>query len=190
MIVSRRGAPAELESERLILRAPDPKFGAAVAAGINESFEELHRFMEWAEKRATVEDSTVRQRASRAEFLSGEHHAWLLFRKEDDAFVGICGMPRPRWDEATLEIGYWLRTSQVGKGYMTEAVRRVTRLSFEVLGAKRLEIQMSDQNLRSVSVAERAGYRWAETRTGEVHPDGSPRTTRVYVLEPHEAGAL
>ena len=46
---------------------------------------------------------------------------------------------------------------------------------------------MSDQNLRSVAVAERAGYRWEATRHGETHPDGSPRTTRVYVREAGDA---
>ncbi len=179
-----RGAPCALESERLSLRAPDPAYGPVVAAGVAESFDELHRWMEWAVEIPTPEAQTERQARTRRSFLADEEHSWLLFRREDEEFVGICGLPRPRWEERVLEIGYWLRTSWVGHGYMTEAVRRLTTLCFEELGALRVEIHVSDQNRRSFGVAERAGYELVETRWADSeHPDGSLRNTRIYARE-------
>ena len=179
-----RGAPHALESERLLLRAPDRVFGPVVAAGIAESFEELRRWMEWAQEIPTPEAQGEQQARARARFLSDEEHSWLLFRREDEEFVGICGLPRACWDERTLEIGYWLRTRWVGHGYMTEAVRRLAELCFEELGARRVEVRMSDANARSFRVAERAGFPLVETRWGvSQHPDGSVRDTRIYALE-------
>ena len=179
-----RGAPHTLESERLLLRAPDPAFGAVVAAGVAESFDELHRWMDWAQEIPTPEAQSEQQARVRARFLADEEYAWLLFRRQDEEFVGVCGLPRFCREERTLEIGYWLRTAWVGHGYMTEAVRRVTALCFEELGARRVEIRMSDANARSFAVAERADFPLVETRRGDSrHPDGSLRDTRIYALE-------
>lgn len=179
-----RGAPHAVESERLWLRAPARAHGPIVAAGVTESFAELTRWMEWATEIPTARQQSEIQAASRERFLADEEHSWLMFRKEDEEFVGICGMPRPRWSERTLEIGYWLRTTWVGHGYMVEAVRRLTRVGFEDLGAGRIEIQTSDRNVRSYRVAERAGFRLCELRRGDgVHPDGSVRDTRLYALD-------
>ena len=179
-----RGAPHTLESERLHLRAPDPAFGPLVAAGVAESFGELHRWMDWARKIPTPEAQSEQQTRARQRFLDDKEYSWLLFRREDEEFIGICGLPRLCWEERTIEIGYWLRTSWVGHGYMTEAVRRLTALCFEELGVLRVEIRMSDRNTRSYQVAERAGFELAEARRGDAqHPDGSPRDSRIYALE-------
>jgi RimJ/RimL family protein N-acetyltransferase len=184
-----RGAPYSFESERLRFEAPDRRHGAIVAAGVVESIRELERFMEWAQETPTVESQRKVQAASRERFDADEEHSWLMFLRESETFLGFCGLPRPRFEEGTLEIGYWLRTSQTGHGYMSEAVRRVTRLCFEDLGVERVEIMMSELNLASARVAELAGFPHVETRRGDgAHPDGSIRDTRVYALERPSGG--
>ncbi len=185
-----RGAPYAFESERLWFRAPERRFGAVVAAGVEESIAELSRFMEWAQEIPTAQAQSAVQAQSRERFDRDEEHGWLLFRRADGRFVGICGLPRPRWDERTLEIGYWVRTSCSGHGYMSEAVRRVTGVCFEEMTALRIEIQMSELNERSFRVAERAGYPLVEVRRRDgCHPDGTVRDTRVYALERPSDGA-
>jgi RimJ/RimL family protein N-acetyltransferase len=58
----------------------------------------------------------------------------------------------------SFEIGYWCRTRFEGRGYITEAVRAISRFAFNELGARRLEIRCDARNERSARVAQRAGY--------------------------------
>lgn len=178
------GAPHTFESERLRFRPPGSEHGATVAAGVIDSHDALRKWMPWAEPRPTVASQTLQQHRSRMQFLADEEHHWLIFRRNDDAFVGVIGMPRPRRGEGVLEIGYWLRTSLSGKGYMQEAAARLTRVGFDELGARAIEIHTSSLNRASRRVAERAGYDLLETRLGDGdHSDGSARDTCVYGLD-------
>ena len=84
-----------------------------------------------------------------------------------------------------FEIGYWVRTSRVGRGYVQEAVRAIARMAFDVLGAARLEILCNDRNVRSWRVAERCGFTLEGVlRSHAREVDGTLRDTRVYARLP------
>ncbi|HET9494837.1 MAG TPA: GNAT family N-acetyltransferase, partial [Chloroflexia bacterium] len=55
-------------------------------------------------------------------------------------------------------IGYWIRPTAVGRGYVTEAVKLLTAFALDVLEAKRVEILCDERNVPSANVARRAGY--------------------------------
>jgi len=57
-----------------------------------------------------------------------------------------------------LEIGYWLRTSQTGHGYMTAAVDALARVALALPGIERVALRHDAGNSRSAAVAERAGF--------------------------------
>ena len=179
-----RGAPVALATPRLDLLAPEPARSGEMVTALAETHEALHRWMEWAVRVPTVGEQQARMVESRARFLAAEEHNWMLIERASGRLLGMCGLPRPRWDEATLEIGYWIRTSAQGRGYVTEAVTAVTEMCFDALGARRVEVRMSDANRASWRVAERAGFIHERTLRGDgTHPDGSPRDTRVYARE-------
>ncbi|MGH3087678.1 MAG: GNAT family N-acetyltransferase, partial [Rubrobacteraceae bacterium] len=95
------------------------------------------------------------------------------------------------WDVPRFEIGYWLRTSFTGKGYMTEAVKGIAAFAFDELGAQRVEIKCDPLNEKSVRVAKRCGFRLeAELRNNERSPSGELRNTLVYSMLPEERGVL
>lgn len=93
-----------------------------------------------------------------AQWLTRESLPLILLRKEDGLFVGGSGLMCRDWSVPFFEIGYWVRTSLQGQGYITEAVRAQTRFAFDMLGARRVEIRMDARNMLSTRVAERAGY--------------------------------
>lgn len=55
-------------------------------------------------------------------------------------------------------IGYGLAPEAVGRGYMSEAVARLTEVAFDELGLHRVEINIMPRNARSIHVAEACGF--------------------------------
>ena len=102
-------------------------------------------------------------------------------------------MHRIDWSLRRFEIGYWRKTGCAGRGIVTEAVRALSRMAFDVLRARRVEIRVDNNNERSWKVAERAGFTLeAVLRFDALTPGGEPRSTRVYARvrgaeEPPEA---
>ncbi len=79
-------------------------------------------------------------------------------------------------------IGYWIDENHSGQGYMTEAVKILSRFSFEKLGLRRIEINCRPENLASIQVALKAGYQFEGSRPSFLHIAGDWRDHNVYVL--------
>ncbi|MBE2239989.1 MAG: GNAT family N-acetyltransferase [Caldilineaceae bacterium] len=150
--------PDSFESTRLILRAPRPGDGAALNAGVVESLAELRPWMPWAVDAPSMADSEEVVRRAAAKWLAREDFMLALWRKDTGEFVGGSGLHRLNWAVPAVEIGYWVRTSLAGQGYITEAVSAITRFAFDVIGAHRVEIRCDERNERSAAVARRAGF--------------------------------
>jgi RimJ/RimL family protein N-acetyltransferase len=150
--------PDQIETERLIIRAPRPGDGAAANEAIRETIHELRPWMPWAQTVPDAEETEAIFRGGAARFIKREDFLLTLWRKSDGRFVGGSGLHRIDWTVPHMEIGYWCRTSLAGQGYITEAVIGITRFAFEHLYAQRLEIRCDARNTRSAAVAERAGY--------------------------------
>jgi len=178
-----RDFPEQFETERLLIRAPLPGDGAEVNAAILESLDRLRPWMEWVDPVPSVDDTEANIRQARADFLTRTDLRLHLYEKTTGTFVGASGMHRIDWRVPKAEIGYWVRTRYEGQGYVTEAVRGITRFAFETLGMRRIEIRCDANNVRSARVAERAGYRLeARLRSEAVTPYGELRDTLIYAL--------
>ena len=183
----RKSCPPVIETERLILRTPSVFDAPAANAAQRESFAELQRWMKWADKPITLEETIAHARMASEVFGSGEDFALWAFLKSTDEFVLACGLHHCDWEVPKFEIGYWCRISYQGHGYVTEAVRALTRVGFEQLGANRIEIRCDARNSRSRRVAERAGYRLeAELKNDSRAADGLLRNTLIFALLPGE----
>ena len=76
----------------------------------------------------------------------------------DGLFLGGCALHVQDWSVPSFMIGYWIRKSSEGRGYVSEAVRLLTRYAFDKLAAVRVVIHCDARDSRSASVAERLGY--------------------------------
>lgn len=85
-------------------------------------------------------------------------HKEVRIHESASRFLGTCSLVRMNWRVRCFEIGYWLRTSASGHGYMTEAVSGITEFARDYLDANRIEIRCDTRNLASRGVAERSGY--------------------------------
>jgi RimJ/RimL family protein N-acetyltransferase len=174
--------PEEFESERMIIRAARPGEGADVNAAVIESLDQLKPWMIWAQVAPSVEETEAHGRKAHARFHAREdliYRGWL--KTAPNTFVVGSGLHRIDWSVPRFEIGYWVRTSLAGRGYVTEIVHAMTQLAFNTLGAERVEIRCDERNERSWRVAERCGFTCEGTlRRDSRAPDGTVRDTRVY----------
>lgn len=177
--------PSELTTPRLSLRIPRFGDGAMMNVAIVESAAELARWMPWAHPTPNVEQTEVWSRGAAAKFLAREQFHFLIFLKDSGEYLGTCGIHRHDWKVPAFEIGYWMRTSRVGNGYMVEATNAVARFAIEHLKANRLEIRCDELNVRSRRVAERAGFTLEGIHRSDTRDHhGALRDTSIYAFLP------
>jgi RimJ/RimL family protein N-acetyltransferase len=153
-----RDFPDRFESDRLLIRSPLPGDGAEVHAAIEESLDELRPWMPWAHLEQTPDDVEANVRQSIADFVGRRDLRLHLYLRDGGGFVGSSGLHRIDWTVPRFEIGYWVRTSMTGRGFATEATRRIAEFAFDDLGAERVEIWCDAANERSAAVARGAGF--------------------------------
>jgi RimJ/RimL family protein N-acetyltransferase len=173
--------PKEIRTERLVLRPQRKADAAAIFAAIDESRHHLSQWLVWVPEVQSVEDMVPSCETAEFDWARGADFRVAITDAETGAYLGHCGLHYPDWGVRAFEIGYWLRESAVGHGYMTEAVGGLTRYAFETLRARRVEIRCDPNNVRSRRVAERNGYVLeGRLRNARLTPDEHLRDTLVY----------
>ncbi len=82
-----------------------------------------------------------------------------IFTKHDNTFCGCIWYAGINWFVPRFEVAYWQSSHQCGNGYMTEAVNALTRLTFILYKAKRVEIKIFINNKKSRALAERLRFK-------------------------------
>ncbi|HEY0937020.1 MAG TPA: GNAT family N-acetyltransferase [Trebonia sp.] len=85
-------------------------------------------------------------------------HLMLLDRASGQV-VGSIGLFHADWEVRSAELGYGVRADQRGRGYATEALSAVTRWVLAEGGIQRAWLTANTDNVASVRVAEKAGFR-------------------------------
>lgn len=161
---SEPSIPERIETERLLLRRYEKTDAPRLLAVVSSSRDHLLPWLPWARTTHRTLDESERfcefadsQWTSRKELMYG------IFGRHGVALLGGIGLMGLDWAGRHFEIGYWLARDAQGHGYMQEAVRAITRLAIDQLGARCVQIRMDEGNLRSQHVAERCGYRYETT---------------------------
>lgn len=154
--------PMPISTPRLLIRPVRIGDGAMFNEAIIESFENLHRFMEWAKEKPSVEESETYARIAEANWIfKKQEEPWLqlcMIDKETNQFIGAVGLHHYVWEVPSVEMGYWIRDSRAQQGLMTEAINAMTQYAFRQVGVKRITITCDRDNIRSKKIPERLGY--------------------------------
>jgi RimJ/RimL family protein N-acetyltransferase len=75
------------------------------------------------------------------------------------SYVGETYLANPDWHVPSLELGYFVVTTQTGRGLAAEAGAAVVDVAFEHFGVERIDLQCMADNVASAHVAERIGFR-------------------------------
>ena len=150
--------PDQIITERLLLRCPRIGDGATMIGAVRASLPELRVWLPWATDDYDVQSAEDWCRRVAARFLTRDEAPYLILDRHTGRHMGGISCFAKGWSVPKFEIGFWLATSDMGRGLMTEAVNAVTRMAFDAFQARRVEIRTDATNHRSRKVAERAGY--------------------------------
>lgn len=171
-----------MENERIQLVPPSLKYTESMLTVINDSQAELSQFLPWVSELLTVNEleHNIKEALDNFTHFTGEF--WFnIIEKETGVFIGVVGFIVRDKSVPYFEIGYWLQTSKVGKGYITEAVKLVEKYAFDDNHAQRLEIKMANSNLKSQAVAQRCGFQFEALLVNARRlPSGELDNTLVY----------
>ena len=150
--------PREIRGRRVVLRPLRSSDVRAVWEAIEESRQRLERWLPWVQATRSIDDQRAAMARLRDLWRRRESFVVGIFDRRTGRYLGGSGLHRINWETRSFEIGYWIRTSAEGRGYVAETVRLLTRLAFDRLGANRVEIFMDPRNIRSRAVPERLGF--------------------------------
>lgn len=175
--------PREVLGPRVRLRQLRLSDAPAAWAAIEESRTRLEPWLPWVHRTHSAADERRSIARMRGQWRRREHFPYGIFDRRSGRYLGSTGLQRINWSTRCFEIGYWIRTSEEGRGYVSEAVQLLTRLAFDRLGASRMEVFMHPANVRSEAVPKRLGFVYEGTlRAVTPGADGVLQDRRLYAL--------
>lgn len=176
-----------LRGERVLLRGYQEGDAQDFFDAVVESRERLRPWEDWPDKCQELEVARAWLREDIARWLLREEMQIGIWSLETQLFIGNIMLRPHNWQIPFFEIGYWLRTSAEGKGYMSEAVQLLRDFAFAELGARRVMLRIDERNARSIAVAERLHFRREGIlRNQEIAADGRLRNMIIFALTPED----
>jgi RimJ/RimL family protein N-acetyltransferase len=89
----------------------------------------------------------------------GQWFQFAVARPDDDRLIGDCGVRVPDDEPRVAELGFTFATGWQGRGYATEAVRRLLDYLFDDRAKHRVFASCDPRNVRSAALLRRVGMR-------------------------------
>jgi ribosomal-protein-serine acetyltransferase len=147
---------------------------------IHESVAEVSPWMAWCSAGYTLDEARAwvaeQQRLARQR-LAFEFAIW-----RDGRYLGACGVNQLNRVNRFANLGYWVRSSEMGRGVAPAAVGMVVDYAFRETDLVRLEIVCAVANVRSQRVAEKSGALREGILRDRVLLPGGPSDAVMYSL--------
>src|SRR5262245_50770886 len=181
----------ELRGSRVLVRPYDLVDAPQRFEAMEESREHIRRWdPEDAETCRTLEETRDWILRRKSQWSLRQSFSMGVWRQDTTDYLGGIGfhVRQPGgWNVPAFSIGYWIRPSAEGHGYVTEAVELVVKYAFDVLKAQRIEIICDPDNVRSVAIPKRLGFQ-LEGRVRNVYryPNGNLCDELIFSLIPSD----
>lgn len=142
-----------LETERLVLRAPEFSDVREIAAALNDI--DISKYLSTPPHPYTEADARAYVTRAVEERAEASSFRFAARRKADGALVGCCGL---RQKDGAYNLGYWVAKPFWRQGYASEAARRVIEFAFDELGASRLMADWHHDNGISGRILAKLGF--------------------------------
>ncbi len=153
-----------------------------LAASDLEAFRALLPYQRWRADAPQVTLATMAQ--AQGMFAATQDpqagcHLWLI--EVAGEFVGAI-MMMPFFHASCRHLGYWVHPDHHGKGYASAAIAQLLKLTFETLGVVRLQAQVLPENVASIRVLEKNGFKQEALLALSDTRDGAPADAYLYGL--------
>ena len=146
--------PPTLSTERLTLR----KIAVCDARDMfsYSCLDEVTKYLLW-DAHPTEEYTKNYIEYLQERYAAGDFYDFAIVSKETDRMIGTVGFTTFDLPNRSAEVGYVVSPSYQGRGYATEALKRLISFGFEILGLSRISAVCMDGNAASLRVMEKCG---------------------------------
>lgn len=163
--------PLEIRTERLVLRSWRGEDAPELLPVLEANYARLSPWIPaHVATPVPIPELTERLTAFGANFSSSREWRYGIFAPDARTVLGeVALFPRagtgrvPYPDADHIEIGYWLRADETGKGLITEAARAAIGVAKTLPTLTHVEIRCDARNVPSAAVPRRLGFSLART---------------------------
>ena len=177
--------PLSFETDRLLVRryqlSDEDNLYKSARASVSEVFE----FLPWCHpdySRGEVKEWLTKVEAR---WREAEAYQFAIYDKSNLTFHGGCGLELVE-ENPIANLGYWIKSSSIGKGIATEASAGLAMFGIERLKIQRLELIISTKNNKSIRVAEKLGAKLEGTLRNRLRLHEKIHDAHVYSIVPED----
>jgi RimJ/RimL family protein N-acetyltransferase len=156
-----------LQTGRLVLRGAATDDTQALYEAVVESQADLAAHFWWARNPSLEQTGTDIARMCstwvRHDVAVMDRFAYFIYAKSTGALVGVISLTVHDTAIPMAELGYWVRTSAQGQGFITEAATELVRHALDDLGVRRLQIRCNTSNASSARIAHKLNFQYEGT---------------------------
>lgn len=154
--------PMPITAPRIVLRPPVIEDAPEYFQAVTESINELRCWLPWAKYFPSITQAEQYIRECNANWIIKTNNdiglSFLITEKESGKILGNIVIWNIMWGIPKFEFGFWVRTAEVNKGYVSEAVNALARYCFLKLNVKRIEIRCEKNNTPVLAVSKHLGF--------------------------------
>jgi len=174
------GPPRSFSTERLVISRGERRDAHDLYAAARESIEQAHPFLPWCHPDYVIAESKAWLGLVAREWRADSAYSFVI-RDQHGRLIGGCGINRIG-DGYIGNLGYWIRSTEIGRGYATEAAMGLARYGFAALKLGRIEFVMSVRNGASRAVAKKCGARYEGEMRNALLLHGAYHNAHLYGL--------
>jgi len=172
----------ELTDGRVLIRPYRAEDIGVMYEAVRESIAEVSLWLPWCHAGYTIEETEAFVMAREEAWKNDEAYAFGVFDAVTGNYLGGVGLNFINRIHQCANLGYWVRSSQTGRGVASAATRLAARFALEHLGFQRIEILAAVGNHASQRVAEKAGATREATLRKRLLVNGQPQDAVLYSL--------
>jgi RimJ/RimL family protein N-acetyltransferase len=134
----------------------EPADAIDLASAVVESAQELGQWMGWCHPAYSLDEAQSWIKMQQELTRQGLAYEFAI-RDREGRYLGGCGVNQFNIANRFANLGYWVRTSEMGRGVAPAAARLVATEVFLRTDLVRLEIVCAVGNMRSQRVADKVG---------------------------------
>lgn len=160
--------PVKVETERLILRAPQAGDGKHIRNVVNDGYDKMIKYLQFPKTLSSQEEYEKEARSLQAKWILREDIRYTCIDKATGTIIGRLGFPPQQavWNTPKFGVSYFIRDSFCNQGMATEAANMMARIAFDYLKALKTEIYCDESNKASQRIPEKLNFTHEATISG------------------------